>query len=250
MMPRTLACFGLALVVLVAALVLPSRPPAPLDQRLLLDLDGVREVEVRGDGGVAIAMGGKLTPAIEWSPETGEVRQAREGDRLVLELPAQASPFIRLQLPASVQSLVVPGARIDAGEGVAQLDIRTTGDLVWNGDAVRLAIHDARPRGEDGEGAHPPAAPRAAAAAATLPDDCLGACGQIVGIESGRIGELVVHLRSHGLRINQPSQVGDARLHLGSDAWVSLGPLRDLANLHIQQDEVAAADAPTTEPEE
>lgn len=249
MMPRTLACFGLALVVLVAALVLPSRPPAPLVQRLLLDLDGVREVEVRGDGGVAIAMGGKLTPAIEWSPETGDVRQAREGDRLVLELPAQASPYIRLQLPASVQSLVVPGARIDADEGVAQLDIRTTGDVVWNGDAVRLAIHDARPRGEDGERAHPLAAP-AAAAAATLPDDCLRACGQIVGIESGRIGELVVHLRANGLRINQPSQVGEARLHLGPDAWVSLGPLRDLANLQIQHDEVAAADVPTTEPEE
>lgn len=249
MMPRTLAIFGLALVVLVAALVLPSRPPAPLVQRLLLDLDGVREVEVRGDGGVAIAMGGKLTPAIEWSPEIGDVRQAREGDRLVLELPAQASPYIRLQLPASVQSLVVPGARIDADEGVAQLDIRTTGDVVWNGDAVRLAIHDARPRGEDGERAHPPAAP-AAAAATTLPDDCLRACGQIVGIESGRIGELVVHLRSHGLRIKQPSRVGEARLHLGPEAWVSLGPLRDLANLQIQHDEVAAADAPTTEPEE
>ena len=117
MMPRTLACFGLALVVLVAALVLPSRPPAPVPQRLLLDLDGVREVEVRGDGGVAIALGASLTPAIEWGPDANEVRQVREGERLVLELPAKASRFVRLQLPAGVQSLVVPGARIDAGEG-------------------------------------------------------------------------------------------------------------------------------------
>lgn len=244
MMPRTLACFGLAMLVLVAALVLPSRPVAPGPQRLVLDLDGIREVEVRG-GDVGIAMGGKLTPAIEWEPETGEVRQVREGDRLVLELPAQGSAYVRLQLPASVETLAVPGARIDAGAGVAQLEIRTTGDVVWNGDAERLVIHDARPRAQAGE-----RSPGPAAAAATRPDECLGACGQMVGIESGRVGELVVHLRANGLRINQPEQVGDATLHLGPEAWVSLGPLRDLANLHIQHDEVAGADASAPEPEE
>lgn len=248
MMPRTLACFGLALAVLVAALVLPSWPEVPGPRRLVLDLDGIREVEVRGGGSVGIAMGEKLTPAIEWEPETGDVQPVREGDRLVLELPAQSSAYVRLQLPASVQSLVVPGARIDAGAGLAQLEIRTTGDVLWNGDAARLAIHDVRPDTQDGERSAGPAA--AGAAAATLPEECLGACGQMVGIETGEIGELVVHLRANGLRINQPAQVGQAKLHLGPEAWVSLGPLRDLANLHIQHDEVAGADASVPEPEE
>ncbi|WP_295364117.1 hypothetical protein [Arenimonas sp.] len=242
MMPRTLACFGLALVVLVAALVLPDPPPAAPVTRGVLDLEGIREVEIQAGSAVVVVLRDDATPGFELPDPGQDVTQRRVGDRLVLSSPSSGYFDFRVQLPAGIRTLVVPGARITSTAKLEDLEVRTTAAIHWIGDAAELRVQDLRPA----------VAPRHAAAglpemdalaAAANDQDCLGECGKVVTIESGRIGRLEVDLRRGGLGINEPSQVGEARVRLGPKAWLALGPSRSLDHIHIQQEGTAAPDA-------
>lgn len=243
MMPRTIACFGLALLVLVAALVLPDPPPVAPATRGVLDLEGIREVEIHAPGTVLIVLRDEATPGFELPGPDQALTQRRDGDRLVLVSPSSGHLELQVQLPTGIRTLVVPGARITSAARTESLRVQTTGAVFWLGDADELHIQDLRP----------PAAPRQAsagrtesdalAAAAATIEDCPGECGKVVTIESGRIDRLSVELQRGGLGINEPSQVGDARVQLGSRAWFTLGPSRGLDNIHIQHEGAAAPDA-------
>ncbi|PRH82275.1 hypothetical protein [Arenimonas caeni] len=243
MMPRTLVCFGLALVVLVAALVLPDPPPAAPVTRGVLDLEGIREVEIQAPGGVGVVLRNDATPGFELFDPDQAVTQRRDGDRLVLASPSSGQFDLQVRLPTSVRTLIVPGARITSAAKTESLQVQTTGAIFWGGDAAELHIQDLRPAVAPGQAsAEQPESVSLAAAVATN-EDCLGECGKVVAIESGHIGRLEVDLRRGGLGINLPSQVGEARLRLGPKAWFTLGPSRSLDHIHIQQDGTAEPDA-------
>lgn len=242
MMPRTLACFALALAVLLAALVLPGS--VAVEPRVQpLDLAGVREVEVRSPGIVGIRIIAGEAPGYRLDHEGFEASARREGDRLVVETDSAAYLGLWLTLPPTVGVLRVPGARIDVGSRLESLELHTTGVLYWDGPAGSLRVHDARGP------TRPPEPPREGVPAVEPPvPPCLGDCTRLVEIEGGRIDRLEARLLRGGIGINRPDLLGEAHLHLGPRAWLSLGHVRDFDNLHIVREpaEGAPADAGET----
>ena len=227
MMPRTLACFGLALLVLLAALLLPSPQPR-VSAHHPLDLQGVRAVQVIAPKMVSVTIDAGSAPAywLDAADKTATVR--REGERLVLETDADGYLALNVLLPPTVETLVVAGARIHAESRPARLDVQGSGTLYWTGDAGELRLHDLR-------AAPPPGNPGKATVEASPATgaDCLGDCGRAVVVEWGRIERLDVHLQGGGVALQRPGQVGVARLHLGPRAWFSLGQAQRLDNLEI-----------------
>lgn len=224
MMPRTLACFGLALLVLLAALVLPS-PQSQVREHVPLDMTGIREVEVRSTGIARITLSAADAPGYRLPDDQHAVRLRREGERLVVESEAGGYGALELVLPPTVATLVVPGARIEAGTRPERLEVHTTGNVYWNGDAGELLLHDLR--------VPQPPGPRQHARAADEEHRCLGDCLRLIEVEWGRIDRLEVRLQRSGVAINRPDRIGEVRLHLGPEAWFSLGHARGFANLQV-----------------
>lgn len=224
MMPRTLACFGLALLVLAAALVLPG-PQSQERELQPLDTTGIREVEVRSPDIIRVTLSAEEAPGYRTNNDEHAVQVRREGDRLVLESQASGYGALALVLPPDIGTLVVPGARIEAESRPGRLEVRTTGNLYWSGDAGEVLLHDLR--------APPPPDPGRRAGVADAEHRCLGDCVRLIEVEWGRIDHLEVRLQRSGVAINRPDRIGEVRLHLGADAWFSLGHARGFANLQV-----------------
>lgn len=235
MMPRTLACFFLAMAVLMAALVLPRQPIRP-DREIALDIGDAVVVEVRLQDSVFIEVGSRSNASYDERKDGRRLLARRVGDRIVLEaedLPEDAALARAgwwLRLPQTVEVLHVDAANVRSETRVRQLDIHAAGRLDWQGNAGILRVFDART----------PAVPKDPAVAPTTAGhyapDCGDECDVQVSIDVGGIDRLEVSLQRGGVELERPQQVGEAHLKLGPRAWVSLGRTRHFDNIHIQTD--------------
>lgn len=239
MMPRSTSAFFLAMVVLAAALMQPA-PPGRSAPAQLLDLAGITEVEVRSQSLVGISFRKGEPPSFQIEDPEDTVQLDRDGDRLVVTSNSKTFRGLQLALPATITRLIVGDARVDAADPIPALEIHAAGELHWNGDITNLRLIDKRPDPEpvpaDGE---------------RLPRGCAGRCGDeflaVFTIGSGRVDQLYVNLRRSGLRIQEPDDIGKARLELGAEAWLTLQHAKRVD--HIQILRTAAPAGPGKNPE-
>ena len=249
-MPRTLACFFLALLLLAVALVLPRQARCP-DPGERLELAGVHTVEITVRGMPDVQFSASKAPRLS-TPLDGRDRLSvnQMDGRLVLASDDPAYLGLRLVLPPSVKTLKVDGADISVDHGLVldRLDVETTSTVYWSGDAGVLSLRDMRP----------PVAPDAAADAAAdigpermpspVDNYCAGDCGSMFHINRGRIDRLEVELTREGIEINRTDTIGGATLRLGERAWLGLGHARRVDHLQVLPLEPAAGAGATDDP--
>lgn len=253
-MPRTLACFFLALLLLAVALVLPrpARSPTPDEP---LALDGVGIVEIRVHGMPDVHFSANETPRLAAPGDARErLSVTRVGDRLLLASEDPSYLGLHLVLPPSVHTLRVDGADISVAPGLVleRLLVESTSTVYWGGDAGYLGLRDVRLP------APPPPADVVADAATDAPASapgrlpvtptdsyCAGDCGSMFHINRGRIGQLDVELAREGIEINRTDTIGGATLRLGDRAWLGLGHARRVDHLQVLPLDPAAAQGAT-----
>lgn len=237
-MPRTLACFLLALLVLTVALVLP-RPARCPDPGERLELAGVHTVEISVRGMPNVRFSASQAPRLSVPGDGRDRLSVNQADgRLVLRSDDPAYLGLSLVLPPSVKTLKVDGADISVDHDLVldRLDVEATSTVYWSGDAGILNLRDMR------RPAAPTAPDAAADAAADVGPDrlpgpvdnyCAGDCGSMFHINRGRIDLLEVELTREGIEINRTDTLGGATLRLGERAWLGLGHARRVEHLQI-----------------
>jgi hypothetical protein len=107
-----------------------------------------------------------------------------------------------IRAPVTLRRIVLEGGGIQAGQGVGELDVETTGTLSWRGDArvLRIVNHLQQPRCDDW-------------------------CNS-VEINQGNIGTLFVRLHGGRVALNKAGAIDRVVLALGADAQYELEGLR------------------------
>jgi hypothetical protein len=195
---------ALAAVALFVAAATVPKEMEPEEVVVALDLSGIDTVVVASGTPEIVLRYAAEASVLHHRPQLHyDVR--REGSTLTLALADSANRYDdgEVSLPRSLRRLVVQGGTVNAHAAPVALEVETSGDVEWHGDAGSLLVVDR-----------------------THQERTCRECATTVKIAKGHIAELTVRTRSGTVELDRAEQLGRVHLELGADADYRLGGLQ------------------------
>lgn len=205
----------LAMLLLVAG---TAKRVVLADRSIPLDVVGIEVLEVDGDEhGAEIAINSKARASVNLGGDhDSNVAVVRRGNILAVRYKSSNFSSVHIVVPASIRRFELNSrATITALDRVADLQVRTSGNLTWKGDAEKLRV--------------------------TGIGGWRGACAQSLVVEAGSIGRLDIVSPSASVGLGEADRIGVAEIDAGRGGRLSLAGATHLENIHLKPGEPVKA---------